>query len=137
MEGLFQLNLAEMFNARGDWESAALVCGEAYRIAEERGDPLRLAEALKQRAVIDRNKGRPTFASSSLEEALNLAVEGEDKLLIAEIHREYGNLWESLGRTEEAEANWTESLQGFNELGALLDAAQVKEHLESLPLRRD
>jgi tetratricopeptide (TPR) repeat protein len=132
MEGLCHLNTTEAFIGEGRWDDAAESCAEALRIATERGDPLRRADALKFRGVLARERGDLGGADRDHLDALASAREGQDTLLRAEILREVGETAHRRGDAQGAAANWEKAAGLFRSIDATLDAAQVEERLHTL-----
>jgi len=132
MESLLHINRAEMFVAQGMWDEAKAACDLAYDIATQRGDRLREAEALKFRGIVARERGHREDSVRQLSQALELASDGEDTLLRAEILRELGRTWAHEGTLPEARSAFKEAVVLFRKLNATLDAADVRARLDQL-----
>ncbi|MDQ3809869.1 MAG: tetratricopeptide repeat protein, partial [Chloroflexota bacterium] len=93
VEGVVELNRAEMFAAAGRWAEAETSCARSMMVAEQRGDRLRVAEALKLRATIECHRRELQSAARTLEDARRLADEAADALLSAQVLRQLGDVW--------------------------------------------
>ncbi len=133
MQGLFHLNLAEAYIGEGRWKEAEVPCERALEIASLRGDSLRRADSLRFLAVLARERKDFAAAHRYLEDALWLAREGEDTLLVAEILKEKGTTWQREGSQSRARSTWQEAAGLFRSLDATLDAAAVEAQLATLP----
>ena len=133
MEGLFQLNLAESYISEGRWDDADAPCERALEIASRRGDSLRRADALRFLAILSRERHDFAAARRYLDDALWMAREGEDTLLVAEILKETGTTRQREGSPKEARAAWQAAAGLFRSLDAALDAAAVEEQIAALP----
>ncbi len=132
MECLFQLNLAESLITEGRWSEADAHCAEAQAIAESRKDPRGRAEAMKLRAVLQRESGALAESQGTLEQALVLARKGEDKLLVAELLREKGETGWREGKRTEARESWIDAMELFRSMDAVLDAQTIHDRLDLL-----
>jgi tetratricopeptide (TPR) repeat protein len=132
MVALVELSRAEALIATGRLQDAEAGCERALRLADERGDRLRRAEALRLRAAIARRRARLDEAERLVEEAQQLARESEDALLTAELLRELGEVWQQRGDSTRARAAWLEALTTFRRLGAAPDAGDVEQRLSKL-----
>ena len=130
--GLVQLNLAEAFISEGRWADAYEPCEIGLSVASQRGDPVGRAEALKFRAILDREEGELDRSEEHLSEALSLAEGGEDSLLVAEILRELGETRWRGQRLVEARASWEQAMELFKIIDASLDVVAVEDRLSAL-----
>lgn len=119
--------------ARGWWEEAEAACRRARMLARRRNDRLREAEMLQTRGALERERNRPERAERYLAEARALAAQCGDRLLQAEIAREIGLLHTRAGRTAEARASLSLSLDLFRGLGATSDCCDVEAKLARIP----
>ena len=101
-------------------------------VAAERDDTLQRAEALKYRAIIEREQGKLDQAAATLEEAGELAEKGEDKLLRAEILRERGETLQRQGQMAQAKLHLEYAVRQFSDLDAVLDAVDTRQRIKSL-----
>jgi tetratricopeptide (TPR) repeat protein len=131
-EGLFEVNRVEALIGSGKWRTARRRCKRVFTIAKERGDGLLKAEGLKLQAIIERERGKLELALEYLSEARDLAHEGQDALLHAEVLREMGETKRSTGDFARARTLWEDALSRFESLDATLDAADMRERLEQL-----
>jgi tetratricopeptide (TPR) repeat protein len=132
VEGILETNRAEMRLCAGRLDEAEEGCARALAVAEERGDPLRMAEALRVRARIEEERDRLADALADLEQARALAAAVDDALLAAEVLRELGEVWRRRGDTGRAREALGGALRRFAEMGAARDAAQVEAALAGL-----
>lgn len=133
VESILTLNLAEVWVATGKLESAEHACGLALEGARSRGDHLTIAGALKCRARIEREKGAFNESIATLRIAIFEAEGLEDRLLQAEMLREFGQTSRALGNSEEARLAWIEAAESFEGVGAQHEAAEISALLASLP----
>ena len=111
--------------------------GRARRLASASGGPEGHGEKVFVSAGdgFVSNDGEITSAFAELKTHGNvhaLAVEGEDTLLKAEILRELGECWIRKDEPEKARAHWSGALERFEELDAVLDAAEMRERLDAV-----
>ncbi|HEX8692590.1 MAG TPA: tetratricopeptide repeat protein [Longimicrobium sp.] len=132
VEGILEANRAQARIGAGRLEDAEVGCVWAYALAQRRGDPVRMAEALRIRAVVDERRGRLGDALSALDRARELAEPVGDPLLLAEVLRETGEVWRRYGEAHRAREAWDGALSRFRQLGARADAADVETRLAAL-----
>ncbi|HEX8692594.1 MAG TPA: tetratricopeptide repeat protein [Longimicrobium sp.] len=132
VEGILEANRAEARIGAGRLEDAEAGCAWAYTLAQRRGDPVRMAEALRIRALMDERQGRLGDALAALDRARELAEPVGDPLLLAEVLRETGEVWRRYGEAHLAREAWHGALSRFRELGARADAADVETRLAAL-----
>lgn len=133
LENAVEVNCAELYVACNEWAEATAAAERALILARHRGDRLREAEALKFRAVVERERDDVALAERDLREADHLATQGEDRLLQAEVAREIGDLFLQTGRADDARASFFRALDLFRGVGASLDARDVETRLNQLP----
>jgi tetratricopeptide (TPR) repeat protein len=131
LENAVEVNRAELGIARKDLDCAAAACLRAKTLAQLRNDRQREAEVLKFQGVIARERGDAT-AKHLLGEAAALARQCDDRLLMAEVAREFGELLHRSGQDEEARISWARALDLFQALGARLDFQEIQDRLASL-----
>ncbi len=131
VEGVVELNLAEMLVGLGELEEAGEACDRALSLAEERGDALRRAEALRVRGSLLGRMDAPA-AMRVLQEAHALATGARDALLCAEVEREMGEVSRRGGDAGRARAAWERALDRFRALGAARDAGELERRLAAL-----
>ena len=129
VEGLLELNRAELLLGIGRVSEAREGCTRALALAEQRGDPLRRSDALRVRAAIERECGDLAAALVSLSEARGLAAEAEDALLVAKILKELGEVLRERGEREASREAWTAAHADFARLGAAREAKEVEGKL--------
>jgi tetratricopeptide (TPR) repeat protein len=132
MTGLLELNRAEALIGAESWRKARGACRRAMAVADERGDRLLRAEALKLLAVIHREASRLDQAHDALLEAHLLAQQSFDRLLAAEIVNEQAEICMRAGEPAEARELWTTALAEFQALDAVIDVAAVRKKLQAV-----
>jgi tetratricopeptide (TPR) repeat protein len=132
LENSVEVNRAELLIARGDWEGARQACGRARELAQRRHDAQREAEALKFMGVIAREEGSLADAQREFDEAEALARAADDRLLMAEVAKETGELYRRQNRIDLARIAWSRALDLFQAMGARLDLRDTEERLRAL-----
>jgi tetratricopeptide (TPR) repeat protein len=132
MEGILLTNYAEGLIAMRRWDEAQEVLTQALLFAREGGDTARVAEALKFKGVLERERGNFAEAGKHLGEAHTLARSVDDPLLVSEVLRESGELRLREGNVTGAVGDWTEALAGFEKLEAHLDVKAIRTRLASV-----
>ena len=133
VEGILTLNLAEVWVAVGKLDQAEDACRLSLEGASSRGDPLTVAGALKCRARIERERGAYDASIATLRIAIFEAEGLEDRLLQAELLREFGQTSRALGNSDQARLAWQEAAESFEDVGARHEAAEINTLLASLP----
>jgi tetratricopeptide (TPR) repeat protein len=133
VESILTLNLAEVWIAVGKLDQAEEACRRAFEGASSRGDHLTIAGALKCRARIERERGAYDASIATLRIAIFEAEGLEDRLLQAEMLREFGQTSRALGHADEARLAWREAAESFEDVGAQHEAAEINALLASLP----
>ncbi|MBW3533606.1 MAG: tetratricopeptide repeat protein [Gemmatimonadetes bacterium] len=129
MEAALLTNLAEGLIAEGRHEEAGRALVRARQIVDSGDDLLRKAEVRKFQGVLARERRGYEEADLLLGEALDMAREAEDVLVLSEIQREIGSLRLLRGRPDEARTAWQEALAGFQSIDATLDRQLVEQAL--------
>lgn len=132
VEATVELNLGDVRISQGDLDMAARSVARALKIAEIRRDRLRMAEALRLKARIERLRGQLATAVETLRQARYQAREGEDALLRLELLTELGELCREQGDADRTREVLREALVGFTEIGALRRAESIAEELAAL-----
>ncbi|MBX6332810.1 MAG: tetratricopeptide repeat protein [Gemmatimonadaceae bacterium] len=132
LEGLLVLGRAELLIRTGRLEDGENECERALVVADQRGDRLRRAEALRLRAMIDQQRCDLDRATRSLTEAEELALEGEDARLVADVLREAGQVWLRRGDIGHARATWEQAMSIFRTIGATPDIRDLERRLSTL-----
>ena len=132
MEATLLTNHAEGLIALERWFDAATALDSALALAREGGEPARVAETLKFRGMLERDRKVYALAARWFGEALEIARSVHDPLLVAEVLREWGELRYREGDLPGAGDDWTEALNGFERLAATLDARRLRARLEQL-----
>ena len=133
VESILTLNLAEVWVAIGKLDQAEDACRRSLAGATSRGDHLTVAGALKCRARIERERGAYDASVATLRIAIFEAEGLEDRLLQAEMLREFGQTSRALGNPNEARLAWREAAESFEDVGARHEAAEINALLASLP----
>ncbi len=132
VEATVELNLGDVHIRQGELDSAARSVARALKIGEIRRDRLRMAEALRLKARIERLRGQLATAVDTLRQARYQAREGEDAMLHLELLTELGELCREQGDSERTRDFLREALVGFTEIGALRRAEAIAEELAAL-----
>jgi tetratricopeptide (TPR) repeat protein len=127
LENSVEVNRAELHIARGEWDLARAACERARSLAQLRSDQQREAETLKFQGVIARESEAHDEAQRLLTEAEALAIECDDRLLMAEVARELGDLQHRLGRRDEARIAYARALDLFQAMGARRDYGETED----------
>jgi len=133
VESILTLNLALVWVAIGKLDDAESACSAALDGARKRGDHLTIAEALKCRARIERERGALDASIATLRIGIFEAEGLEDRLLQAEMLREFGQTSRALGNSADARLAWREAAESFEDVGAQHEAAEINALLASLP----
>lgn len=132
IEATAELNLADVRVLQGDLSSASRSVARALKVAELRHDRLRLAEALRVRARIERQRGMLDTALETLRTARFQARESEDAILRMELLCDEGAIRRERGETAESRAALSRAITGFSEMGATHRAAMLSQELATL-----
>ena len=133
VESILILNLAQVWVATGKLDEAEKACTSSLEGAQTRGDHLTIAEALKCRARIERERGALHESIATLRIGIFEAEGLEDRLLQAEMLREFGQTSRALGNSADARLAWREAAESFEDVGAQHEAAEINALLTSLP----
>lgn len=132
VESILTLNLAEAWVSVGKLDQAEQACALSLEGARGRGDHLTVAGALKCRARIERERGAFDASIATLRIGIFEAEGLEDKLLQAEMLREFGQTSRALGNSADALLAWREAAESFEGVGAQHEAAEINALLASL-----
>jgi tetratricopeptide (TPR) repeat protein len=133
VESVLVINLALVWVAIGKLDDAEKACASSLTGAQARGDHLTIAEALKCRARIERERGAFHESIATLRIGIFEAEGLEDRLLQAEMLREFGQTSRALGNSADARLAWREAAESFEGVGAQHEAAEINALLASLP----
>ncbi|HJQ53723.1 MAG TPA: tetratricopeptide repeat protein [Gemmatimonadaceae bacterium] len=133
VQNVLMLNLALVWVTTGKLDIAERACATALEDARVRGDHLTIAEALKCRARIERERGALEESIASLRIGIFEAEGLEDRLLQAELLREFGQTSRALGNSADARLAWSDAAESFEDVGARHEAAEINALLSSLP----
>jgi tetratricopeptide (TPR) repeat protein len=118
--------------ALGDVALARALAERARVLASEHDHVVGEADALRVLSVIARLTGDSQRGAALGRRALVIAERVNDPWRRAEVQRDLGDLYASVGRTTDAAAAYAEAAQAFGELGADLRAARMRERLAAL-----
>jgi tetratricopeptide (TPR) repeat protein len=133
VQSILVLNLAQVWVGIGKLDDADKACASSLAGAQARGDHLTIAEALKCRARIERERGAFHESIATLRIGIFEAEGLEDRLLQAEMLREFGQTSRALGNAADAQLAWREAAESFEDVGAQHEAAEINALLASLP----
>lgn len=128
-----EVNVVEMWVARGDIPKARAAADAAMALASELGDAHVPGDAYRLMGVIARESGDLMQAESLLERAAEAASSRQDLLLLAETAREQAEVHRRQGRNRETLQALNRAHQLFSQLRARRDLADVDRqttHLE-------
>jgi len=134
IESIVRLNLAQVWVVSGKLDDAERACADSLEAARARGDHLTIAEALKCRARIERERGAFDASIATLRIGIFEAEGIEDRLLQAEMLREFGQTSRALGNSADARLAWREAAESFEGVGAQFEAAEINALIASLPV---
>jgi putative nucleotidyltransferase with HDIG domain len=132
---MIQMNLADMWLARGEDEQAAALCDRVFSNAQSSGDQRALGEASKHLGVIARRRGDLANAERLLEDAHQNAMRREDLLLAAETAREQAELYELAGRNRDTLRALGLAHRLYGKLRAARNLADLAKRVERLETR--
>jgi tetratricopeptide (TPR) repeat protein len=132
VEATVELNLGDVRINQGELDTASRSIARALKIAEIRRDRLRMAEALRLKARVERLRGLLETAVETLRQARYQAREGEDALLHLELLTELGELSREQGDPDRTREVLRVALAGFTEIGATKRAEAIAEELAAL-----
>lgn len=135
LEGVLLANRAEGLIAIGRWKEAFEALDTAFAIAGEGDEVVRMAEVVKFRGMLERDRGNHDAALQRFREALGVARSVGDRLLEGEVLRERGELHLLLDDAAAAASDWSAALAAFETSGASGDAASVRDRLDDLEAR--
>lgn len=135
VESVVEQNRSELLLLQRRLDDATVACARAFALASQRGDRLRIAETLKLRAKLERERGDYDRALTTLEEARAATHPTEDALLAAELLCEIGEVWRRRGERVMAGRMWAEALTAFDRVGAGPAATDAGLKLRSVGIR--
>jgi HD-GYP domain-containing protein (c-di-GMP phosphodiesterase class II) len=133
LEGLCELNHAEVSHARQQYGDALRRAESALAIFEQLGARMDKSGAYKVIGMVFRDTARHTLAEQRLRAAIDLAVETSWVLGQAEASRELARLYQMVGRNQDALIRLNSAHQLFSGLEArveLVDVSQKRANLE-------
>jgi len=133
LEGLCELNRAELSHERQQYEEAMRRAETALAIFEQLGSRMDKSGAYKVIGMVFRDTGRPALAEERLRNSVALAVETSWVLGEAEATRELARHHQMVGRNQEALKLLNAAHGLFNRLDArvdLVDVARKRADLE-------
>ncbi len=126
------LNRSEVSCARERFDEAISNCDLAITICSEVGDEVERGDALRWKGHGLRLMGRHDSAQKALTEAIRIAARTQVKLLEAESSRDMGHSLAATGDHAGAHKRLERALRLFEELGAQLDAADVRAAIAAI-----
>jgi putative nucleotidyltransferase with HDIG domain len=129
---MVQVNLADMWIARGEWARAADLCQVVLVEASVADDQRSIGETYKHCGVIARARGDHDDSERQLARAYENAMRREDLLLAAETAREQAELYEVLGRNKDTLQALTLSYRLFGRLRAQRALADLSRRVGRL-----
>jgi putative nucleotidyltransferase with HDIG domain len=132
LQGLCQLNHAEVHIARQRYQKARECAETALRIFDQLGARLDKADAYKVLGAVYRETGHHAVAESRLRAAIDLAVETGSVLSEAEASREMALLNQAMGRNQDALRLLNSSHRLFRRLNARVDLVDIRGKVAEL-----
>lgn len=136
--GTVELNRAEMFLKFAQLGQARDCCDRAFEIFSQADIQNALGETYKVYGQLYRRMGRPGLASAHFEQAIDIALAMEDRLLEAEAQSEWALLELDAGENRAALQRLNRAHQLFREMHAnaqLMDLESRMDRLEETYLR--
>ena len=133
LEGLCELNRAEVCHGRQQYADAMRRAEAALDIFERLGDRRAKSDSYRIIGMVFRDTGRPALAEARLRASVALALETGFVLGQAEASRELARLHQSIGRNQEALTLLNAAHELFGRLDArsdLVDVSRKKSELE-------
>lgn len=137
-EGIVEENRAALFVAMSRLDAAELAATRAFGIAEQRGDNVRRAAALRAFArVVMARSPEPVQGVVLLERARDLSDLGEDALVRIEILIDLGDAYRAVREGQRARESWRRALDLARRAGYSALAATIQARLRpSAPVTR-
>ena len=132
LEGLCQLNRADLSHARQQYGDALGRAEAALNIFQRLGDQRAKADAYRIIGMVFRDTGRPVLAEERLRAAVALAEQNGCVLGQAEATRELGRLHQGQGRNQEALTLLNLAHGLFQRLDARVDLVDVSRKMADL-----
>jgi putative nucleotidyltransferase with HDIG domain len=132
LQGLCELNRAEVLHARQQYAQAMRRAESALTIFEQLGARMDKSEAYKVIGMVFRETGRPALAEERIRSAMTLAVETGWVLGQAEASRELARLYQTSGRNQEALTLLNAAHGFFSRLDARVDLVDIARKMTEL-----
>jgi putative nucleotidyltransferase with HDIG domain len=132
LEGLCELNRAEVSHARQQYGDALRRAEAALEIFERLGDRRAKSDVYRIIGMVFRDTGRPALAEERLRSSVALALETGSVLGQAEASRELGRLHQGVGRNQEALKLLNTAHELFQRLDARVDLVDVSGKMSEL-----
>jgi len=132
LEGLCQLNRAELSHARQQYGDAMRRAESALDIFERLGDRRAKSDVYRIIGMVFRDTGRPALAEERLKSSVALALETGSLLGQAEASRELGRLHQAVGRNQDALKLLNAAHELFQRLDARVDLVDVSGKMSEL-----
>jgi putative nucleotidyltransferase with HDIG domain len=127
-----EVNVADMWLARGDAGRAEQAVETAARLCAETGDESVAAQLDKLQGIIRRDAGELREAERLFTRAVERSEDRQDLVLLAETLRERASLFRGQGRNREALQNLNRSHRIFTHLRAARELANVDRSVSRL-----
>jgi putative nucleotidyltransferase with HDIG domain len=125
LQGLCQINHAEVHVARQRYEEARADAEGALAIFDQLGERAAKADAYRTIGVVYRETGRPALAESRLRSAIDLAASSSAVLREAEASRDLAILYQAMGRNLDALTLLNAAYRLFGRLDARIELVHV------------
>jgi diguanylate cyclase (GGDEF)-like protein/putative nucleotidyltransferase with HDIG domain len=122
---LIEVNRAEMWIARADFDRAREYCDHAMELTEQTGEMNARGEAHKLYGIIARELGHYPEAEQHFAQANAIAEERSNLLLSAETAREQADLYRAQGRNKDTLQCLNRAHRLFGQLRASRDLAEI------------
>lgn len=127
-----EVNVAELWLARGDAARAVTAVESAARLSAETGDAAWDGHIAKLRGILRRDAGAANEAELHFARAAEVAELRQDPLLLAETLRESAELYQRQGRNRQTLQNLNRAHRIFTQLRAKRELANVDQSVARL-----
>jgi putative nucleotidyltransferase with HDIG domain len=132
LQGLCQLNHAEVHLARQRFEQAMSGAESALAVFDQLGAQLDKTDAYRVIGTVYRETGRPALADARLRAAIDLATKTGSILSEAEASRELALLYQTMGRNQEALGLLNSAHRLFRRMDARVELGDVSRRVARL-----
>jgi tetratricopeptide (TPR) repeat protein len=123
---------SETAAAIGDLNIARALAERARSLATTHDHIVGEADALRILSIIARMSGEPDRSEQLVEEALDIAARVNDPWRRAEAERDLGELYQAVGRVDDASVAFADAANAFEQLGAVARATHMRKRLSEL-----